>query len=126
VEQQFKPSHLQLFNDVEEFELEVDSAPSLQPHRAVLWVVTVDSKPYIRSVNGQHGHWYETLLATSLATIRTQDELLHIRAVPVSDDDTRAQVSREYLRKYAQYPQDAAWMVAPEVSATTLRLEPVA
>lgn len=121
---QFDQSHLQLLSNAEEIVLELDSPPQ-DCHQVVLWVVAVGSKLYVRSVNGQQGHWYQRLLTQSQASIRAADQVLRVRAVPVSDQNTWTQVSCEYLRKYAQYPQDAAWLVTPDIVATTMRLEPL-
>lgn len=123
MEPNFELNNLRLLHDAEEVEIEVDATPA-QPHRVVVWIVTVGCKPYVRSVNGGEGHWYQLLLAKSVATLHADDRVIRVRAVPISDSDTQAEISVEYLRKYAQYPQDAAWMVAPKVCATTLRLEP--
>jgi hypothetical protein len=124
VDTQFDRNHLQMLSDAEEIVLELDSAPQ-DLQQVVLWVVAVGPNLYVRSVNGQHGHWYQKLLTESQASIRAEDQILPVRAVPVSDQNTWTQVSCEYLRKYAQYPQDAAWLVTPEIVATTMRLEPV-
>jgi hypothetical protein len=48
---------------------------------------------------------------------------LAVRAIPASDPDTVARVSREFLRKY-QPSSHAQEMVRSEILPTTLRLEP--
>jgi hypothetical protein len=48
---------------------------------------------------------------------------LGVQAVPVSDADSIARASREYLRKYETSPY-AQSVVRAEVLPTTLRLEP--
>jgi len=48
---------------------------------------------------------------------------LAVQALPVSDPDSTARVSREYLTKYQPSPY-AQSMARAEVLPTTLRLEP--
>jgi len=119
----FDLGNLRLLNDIEEFEVETDAAQE-ERDRRVVWVVVVGADPYVRSANGQKGHWYRELIAKSVGAIYADGRRIPFHAVPVSDAETLTQVSEAYMRKYAQYPDDVAWLVSSEVLATTLRLEP--
>ena len=122
----FDQRALQLLDDAEEIEIEtrIEPADKGVPQRTVLWVVVVGADVYVRSVNGEQGHWYQHLTANPAAAIYADDERMPVHAAPVSDTEVQLKVSAAYLRKYAQYPQDVAWIIGPSVLATTLRLEP--
>jgi hypothetical protein len=122
----FDQRELRLLHETEEIEIET-VAPRLaadKPQRAVLWVVVVDEDVYVRSVNGEQGHWYQHLTANPLGAIYADDRRMPVRAAPITDNQLQLKVSAAYLHKYAQYPHDVAWIIGPAVLATTLRLEP--
>lgn len=124
--QHFDQRELRLLHETEEIEIET-SAPGSDPEglqRAVLWVVVVGEDVYVRSVNGEQGHWYQHLTKDRAAVIYADERRMPVRAAAVSDTQLQLKVSEAYLRKYAQYPQDVAWIIGPGVLATTLRLEP--
>ena len=89
----------------------------------VIWVVVADNEVFVRSVRGTKGRWYRDLATGGSATLEFAGRQLAVQAVPVSDPDSTARVSREYLTKYQQSPY-AQSMVRAEVLPTTLRLEP--
>jgi hypothetical protein len=122
--QHFEQHHLRLLDDTEEVEIETARSDTQKLQRATIWVVVVGPDVYVRSVNGDQAHWYQQLIDESAATIYANDQPIPIHAVPVPDALIRTQVNEAYQRKYALYPQDVAWIVAPEVQRTTLRLEP--
>ncbi len=119
----FGPDDLRLLNDIEEIEVEIDTMQE-QQDRKIIWVVVVGSDAYVRSVNGEQGHWYQELLAKP-CSVYADDQRIPVQAVPVSDAETQGQVSVAYMRKYWQYPHDVAWLVGAEVLPTTLRLVPI-
>jgi hypothetical protein len=122
----FGERELRLLTVAEEVEIETQTGgpEADKPQRAVVWVVVVGEDVYVRSVNGDQGHWYQHLAANPAGALYADDRRLPIQAVPVQDTKLQLKVSEAYLRKYWQYPQDAAWMIAPTVLATTLRLDP--
>ena len=89
----------------------------------VIWVVVADDEVFVRSVRGTKGRWYRDLATGGSATLEFAGRQLAVQAVPVSDRDSTARFSREYLTKYQQSPY-AQSMVRAEVLPTTLRLEP--
>ena len=114
--------NVRLLSEAEE--IEIETVPSgAQTHRATIWVVVVDSKVYVRSANGEQGHWYQELTANPVGAVYADGRRIAVRAVPVSDSTIHSQVSEAYKRKYAEYPQDVAWLLRPDVLPTTLRLE---
>ncbi len=122
----FDEHELRLLKDAEEIEIET-GAELLETdkiQRTVLWVVVVGQEVYVRSVNGTQGHWYQHLTANPAGVIYADEIRMPVHAAPVFDTQLQRKVSEAYLRKYAQYPQDVAWIIGPEVLATTLRLEP--
>ena len=122
----FDQHELRLLQDAEEIEIETctEQSETGQPQRAVLWVVVVSDDVYVRSVNGEQGHWYQHLTANPAGVIYADDRRMPVHAAPVSDKEVQLQVSDAYLRKYGQYPQDVAWIIDTAILATTLRLEP--
>ena len=103
---------------------EVASRTEKHPDSAVvIWVVVADDEVFVRSVRGTKGRWYRDLATGGSATLEFAGRQLAVQAVPVSDRDSTARVSREYLTKYQQSPY-AQSMVRAEVLPTTLRLEP--
>ncbi|MGD0491290.1 MAG: DUF2255 family protein [Steroidobacteraceae bacterium] len=122
----FDQSQLRLLDDVEEIEIETRTGllETDTPQRTVVWVVVVDEDVYVRSVNGELAHWYQHLTANPVGAIYADDRRLPIHAAPALDPQLQLRVSEAYLRKYRQYPQDAAWLIVPTVLATTLRLDP--
>src|SRR5262245_10987986 len=89
----------------------------------VIWVVVADDEVFVRSVTGSKGRWYRDLATGGPATLEFAGRRLEVQALPVSDTDSIARASREYLRKYQPSPHAPA-MVRAEVLPTTLRLEP--
>lgn len=61
--------------------------------------------------------------AAALLRLEFAGRQLAVQALPVSDPDSTARVSREYLTKYQPSPY-AQSMARAEVLPTTLRLEP--
>lgn len=122
--QHFDLDELQLLNDAEEVEIETEILQEQQDRR-VIWIVVVGSHPYVRSVNGKQGHWYQELIAKSAGAIHVSGRRIPVRAVPVSDAETLMQVSEAYVCKYPHYLDDVAWLISSEVLPTTLRLGPI-
>jgi hypothetical protein len=89
----------------------------------VIWVVVADDEVFVRSVRGSKGRWYRDLAMGGSATLEFAGRQLAVQALPVSDPDSTARVSREYLTKYQPSPY-AQSMARAEVLPTTLRLEP--
>lgn len=121
---QFPSNELELLNDAEEIQIEVESTDGTR-HQTTLWVVVDDHCAYVRSVEVSPGRWHRDLSITSCGTVCTENRRLSVRAVPVADGATQARVSCAYLRKYAHFPQDVAWITNHKLEPTTLRLEPL-
>ncbi len=120
----FETGELQILGDTEEIEIETLEPHTSALHRVPVWVVVVQGEAYVRSVNGEQGHWYRHLLASTMGTIYTDERRIPIHATPVVDPAILEQVSDAYCRKYTQYPQDVAWMIGTAAQLTTLRLKP--
>ena len=89
----------------------------------IIWVVVADDEVFVRSVRGSKGRWYRDLAQGGSAALEFAGRSLAVQALPASDPDSIARVSREYLSKYRPSPY-AQSMVGAEVLPTTLRLEP--
>jgi len=106
--------------DVQEVRVRTEKHPKTA---VVIWVVVADYEVFVRSWLGDKGHWYRDLAAGGPATLEFAGRRLKVQAIPASDPDAVARVSREFLRKY-QTSSHAREMVRSEILPTTLRLEP--
>jgi hypothetical protein len=116
----FDADTLRELREVQEVAIRTDKHPA---NAVVIWVVTADDEVFVRSVRGAKGRWYRDLAAGGPATLEFAGRQLAVQAIPASDEDSIARVSREYLQKYRTSPY-AQSMVRAEVLPTTLRLEP--
>jgi len=120
----FEAGELQILDDTEEIEIETVEPHTSALHRVPVWVVVVNGEAYVRSTNGEQGHWYFFFNDTATTEIYTDERRIPIRATPVVDPEVLGQVSDAYCRKYTQYPQDVAWIIGTVAQLTTLRLKP--
>src|SRR5438067_1371012 len=70
-----------------------------------IWAVRVGDDLFVRSMNGPRGGWYRRLRARPDGEVR--DQAGHgypMRAEPVEDTSTIAEVTRAYGTKYASSP----------------------
>ena len=89
-----------------------------------MWLVVDAGQVFIRSWRGEHGHWYREALKTpDKMAIHVAGRCVPVLAVHAPDADSVDRCSRALWRKYPRSPSTAS-MVAPDVLATTLRLEP--
>ena len=116
----FDADILRELHDLHEVAIRTERHPN---SAVVIWVVVADDEVFVRSVRGSKGRWYRDLATSGSATLEFAGRRLAVQAFPVSDADTIARVSSEYLRKYQPSPY-AQSIVRPEILPTTLRLEP--
>ena len=116
----FDANTLRDLHDLREVSIRTEKHPD---SAVVIWVVVADDEVFVRSVRGSKGRWYRDIAAGGSATLEFDGHRLVVQAVPVSDADSIARASREYLRKYETSPY-AQSVVRAEVLPTTLRLEP--
>jgi len=121
---EFDSATLEMLEDVEEIRI-ATAAPGAKTkkHHATIWVVDVDGQVFVRSFTGPKGKWYHNVLANPEADLEVDGKTIHVKAIPVSDQESIEAVSRAYLEKYRSSPY-AKDMMRPEVLPTTLRLEP--
>jgi hypothetical protein len=116
----FDADILRELRDLHEVAIRTERHPN---SAVVIWVVVADDTVFVRSVRGSKGRWYRDLAMDGAATLEFAGRRLAVQAFPVSDADSIARVSSEYLRKYETSPY-AQSVVRAEVLPTTLRLEP--
>ena len=112
-----------LVAEIEEIDVESGASAAEPAVRRTIWVVVVDGVVYVRSVTGVGGLWYQAVLARPDGLIHAGDVTLPMHASHVTDPDVIAQVSAEYLRKYAG-SEWAPPMAEPKTLPATLRLDP--
>jgi hypothetical protein len=119
----FPSAVLGLFASEPEVDIETWGADGA-PHRATIWIVTVDDVPYIRSWKGSSARWYREIRVESHGAVHVAGRRVPVRAVPVGDDLAAVEACSAGLReKYAGDPSTPS-MVRQEVLDTTLRLDP--
>ncbi|MGH2467272.1 MAG: DUF2255 family protein, partial [Candidatus Limnocylindrales bacterium] len=87
-----------------------------------IWIVVADGRPYVASVRGPRGRWYRELLAHPRGALDVAGRRVEILARPAPE--SAGHVAVAFRAKYAGDPSMTA-MLATEVLATILRLEPV-
>jgi hypothetical protein len=117
----FDPAHLALLAASEEVEIETTASDGTT-HRTTIWIVVADDAPYVRSVRGESGRWYQEALARPAVTLHVGPLALPCRAVPVTSPTEQEACSRALRAKYRGDPSLPS-MLRPSVVPTTLRLE---
>ena len=76
-----------------------------------IWVVQVGDHIYVRSVRGPKGGWHRRLRANPDGEVRDGEHRHLVRAEPVTDADTLAEVTGAHATKYGGQPicAAAAW-----------------
>lgn len=115
---------LRAFDTVKEVEIETSST-SGKTHSVIIWIVVADGVPYVRSVRGARGHWFQRLLARGTGAIHVGKRRIPVRATRVTDDTTNTKVSEAIRSKYTRPTASVRAMVRDDVLATTARLEPL-
>ena len=107
----------------ETLEVRIETRADGGVYETIIWIVIADGEVYIRSVNGEKGHWYQRTLSNPFVAIHVDGERLEFRAVHVKDPATIQTVS-DALR--GKYPPGGSLdrMTREEVLDTTLHLEP--
>jgi hypothetical protein len=93
----FDADNLLALRDVQEVRIRTENHPKIA---VVIWIVVADDEVFVRSWLGTKGRWYRDLAAGGPATLEFGARRLAVQAIPASDPDTVARVSRELLRKY--------------------------
>jgi len=89
----------------------------------IVWVMVEDGRAYLRSVRGPEGRWYQEARVEPRTVIVAGGRRIAVRCVHAPDPVSVAACSDALRRKYRGDPSLRA-MLARDVLATTLRLEP--
>ena len=117
----FAPEDLALIDATEEMHIETRATGRV--YRTIIWVVVDGDEVFVRSYQGERGHWYQRALSDEAVALHVGGRRIPARAVPAVDADSVSRTSEGFRRKYPRSRSTDA-MVRPEVLATTLRLEP--
>src|SRR5713226_629207 len=91
----------------------------------IVWVVVVDGQPYVRSVRGDQGKWYQQVLRSRRGTLHVDAARLRVVAEPVTDAAQNQKISDAFRAKYAQrWPGPTAGILRPAAVHATFRLTP--
>lgn len=118
----FATDDLARIDAAQEVEIETQ-APDGPVHRTIIWAVVDDAEVLIRSYRGATARWYREALANPAVALHVDGRRLAATAIPATDPDAIERTSAGFRAKYAADPATDA-MVADDVLATTLRLEP--
>ena len=98
-----------------------DGSESSRP----IWVVVVDGVPYVRSYRGPSGAWYRHALRDAHLTLAAGGREIPLAAHPDHDAAVNQRIDAAFEAKYGERsPGPTAAMLAPDIVATTLRLDP--
>jgi hypothetical protein len=118
----FTDDDLRAMADEEEVRVETRTRDG-RVRRTIIWIVVADEVPYVRSVRGSRGRWYQRLVHDPEGSILTARRSIPFRAVPANDPASIEACSGALTAKYAADPSLAS-MLHPDTLGTTLRLEP--
>jgi hypothetical protein len=119
----FEADVLELLDREREVDVETTGLDGWR-QRTTIWVVVEGDDVFVRSWRGERGRWYRAAVArpAEVALVAT-GRRIPVHAVQAADAESVSRCSAALERKYAGDPSTPA-MVAEEVLATTLRLEP--
>jgi len=112
---------LQHLADVEEISIGF-LRPDGSTGSTLVWVVQVGDNIFVRSVRGPKGGWYRRLRANPDGEVRDGGHLHPVRAEPVADARTLAEVTRAYATKYSGSPFVQP-LLEERTAEATLRLD---
>jgi len=116
-------AQLAIIDDTSEVQIETFSV-SGKATKTIIWIVVADGQVYVRSVQGESGHWYVRALSNPLVAIHVDWERIEFRAVHIEDADTIGRVTEALRAKYRP-GGSLDRMTRTEVLGTTLRLDPI-
>jgi hypothetical protein len=117
----FDAGTLRDLRDLDEIAIRTQQHPD---KAVVIWAVVTGGALFVRSARGAEGRWYRDVTVEPRAGLEFSGRHVAVKAVLVTDLQSIARVSQEYLRKYRTSPY-ARSVVAAGVLPTTLRLEPI-
>jgi hypothetical protein len=113
---------LQHLADVEEIRIGFQR-PDGSTGSTPVWIVRAGDDLFVRSMYGARGGWYQRLRANPHGEVHDQAHSHLVRAEPVGDAGTVAEVTRAYATKYAASPYVQS-LLGEEAAGATLRLKP--
>jgi hypothetical protein len=113
---------LQHLADVEEIDIAF-RRPNGSTGSTPIWVVLVGEDVFVRSIRGLRGGWYRRLLADPDGEVRDSRHAHPVRAEPVADEGTLAEVTAAYRAKYGGSPYVQPLLEEANVPGT-MRLQP--
>jgi len=110
---------------IREIEIETTSLDGTQPHRTVIWVVTVGDQVFVRSERGTAGRWYREARQTPDVVVHAKDDAIPVTAALAAHPDIVRRVSDAFAAKYGRLSAaSTAAMLQPHTLETTMRLDP--
>lgn len=121
----FSPADLDRLHRIPEVRIAPEREDGQSGKPVTIWVVVVDGEPYVRSVRGDQGTWYQHVLRSRRATLHVDGARLSVAAEPVTDAAQNQKTSDAFRAKYAQrWPGPTAGILRPAAVHATFRLTP--
>lgn len=121
----FRPAELQQLRNIVEIHIAPHREDGSRTAGTTIWVVVVEGHPYLRSVRGEAGRWYQTILRSRRATLTAADTEFECTIEPVDDAEINRKVDAALRDKYhSRAAGPTASMLKPEVVKTTMRVLP--
>ncbi len=121
----FSQADLDRLNTIPEVRIAPDRDDGKSGKPVIIWVVVVDGQPYVRSVRGDQGKWYQDVLRSRRATLHVDGVRLGVTAEPVGDAALNQKASDAFRAIYGRrWPGPTAGIVRPAAVQATFRLTP--
>lgn len=117
----WSPDDLTALGAAHEIALATERPDGTARHAVTIWVVRVGDDLYVRSFNGAAGSWNRQLQHHPYARVEGAGRRVRVHLEPVDTNPTG--IDEAYRDKYGRHGYGSA-MTAPDVAATTRRLEP--
>ncbi len=103
-------------------EITIYTSSETGEHATTIWIGVADDTPFVRSVRGDEGHWYQRALKNPNVRLVAGGHNVDVVAIPARDRESIARADEAFKGKYPTSRSLDA-MLLPTVSHTTMRLE---
>ena len=120
---QWEQDHLESIGGAKEIEVLAPESDGSMDDPVTIWVVRVGDELFIRSVQGQHGAWYQRAEDKHLGRITVDGATVDVEFEDVGEEKGD-EIDSAYREKYDDSSESVEDIVTADSRATTLRLTP--
>lgn len=121
----FDAATVKTLANVREVSIETTSIDRERTHRTIIWIVTVEDRVFVRSVDGATARWYREAIEHPEVVLHVDGDAIPAMAVLANDADTIQRVSDAIRSKYGKRsPGSTELMIQPHNLESSLRLDP--